>query len=326
MEHSRKKSCKECRYAKTRCDLKARCARCEKKGFACTYEQPTWASMPAAPDPNELFRTWLVETNTTEPDVSGKASHFQEAAGMTATPGQPHRKIHAVPVYEDSQEDLTRRGAARPSAATRDANDQTLNGVPDPVLAMPDAHDACTFGPIPGCSNEELLEKMNAQNALLQRALQEDANMIGTVAPEPETSMMEITSSLGHWKTMDSVSEMLPNILNRKKVNKVWELTNANNIWSQIKTYPMEFCKGRLPPFIHRSSLPGRSQSTTTEFNLSEALANFDGIAGMYFKKTSACHNIVLNAMFHEVNALNDEVRVLGESRLQLVQALADFA
>ena len=314
MEHSRKKSCKECRYAKTRCDLRARCARCEKKGFACTYEQSTWASMPAISDSSELFRTWLVETNTTGPDISSKACNCEKAAGVTATPGQPHPKTHAVPVYEDSQQEIMLRSAAIPPAATRDGNERRLNGVPDPVLAMPDAHDACTFGPIPGCSNEELLEKMNTQNALLQRALQEDASMTGTMAHEPATSIIENTSSLGHWKIMDSVSEMLPNILNRKKVNKVWELTTTNNIWSQIKTYPMEFCKGHLPPFIHGSNLPSHWQSTNTDSDLPEALANFRGIAGMYFQKTPACHNIVLNAMFHEVNALNDEVRILGRS------------
>ncbi|KAK0118158.1 hypothetical protein ONS95_012464 [Cadophora gregata] len=46
----------------------------------------------------------------------------------------------------------------------------------------------------------------------------------------------------------------------------------------------------------------------------------------MYFKKTSACHNIVLNAMFHEVNALNDEIGGCDKhSRLEALQALAMY-
>ncbi|KAH7319331.1 Alpha/Beta hydrolase protein [Rhexocercosporidium sp. MPI-PUGE-AT-0058] len=107
-----------------------------------------------------------------------------------------------------------------------------------------------------------------------------------------------LSPSSDHWKTIDTVSKMVPNLLDRKKVVK--------------------FCKGRLPHFVHRTYFgdggPGPKAGP---------LANFKSIAGMYFQKTVACNNLVLNAVFQEVNSLNEEVGSCGTNpRLEALQVL----
>ncbi|KAK0118159.1 hypothetical protein ONS95_012465 [Cadophora gregata] len=96
---------------------------------------------------------------------------------MTPTPDQPLSKAALIPGTHpniDAYKETIGRGIAVPLEAIFDRNEERLYGVPELPLSATDLHDVCSFGPVLGCSNEDLLAEMNTQNALLDKALQKN--------------------------------------------------------------------------------------------------------------------------------------------------------
>lgn len=216
-EQSRKKTCKQCRVAKTRCDLRVpTCGRCEKKRFGCGYEKPTWDVNSANSSSDGLYRTWLVESKTSTQD--GPTRACQTAGGTVSS--NISLNIQILPDADrDEQNCFIRRDRVMQPATTVDGRQagRQPNGVPQKPSNQHDMPRS--FSPISDNDPAELLQEMRTENALLDEAMHEDAEMTDALALDSELSMMKITSNRDHWKAIDSVSEMVPNMLNRKRLS-----------------------------------------------------------------------------------------------------------
>lgn len=83
MEYQRKKSCKQCRLSKTRCNLaKPHCQRCDRKNLPCRYEHLAinQSTGPASNEEGILYHSWVAGTRPPIP---------AQRTGMSQPEGDP---------------------------------------------------------------------------------------------------------------------------------------------------------------------------------------------------------------------------------------------
>jgi hypothetical protein len=85
MEYQRKKSCKQCRLSKTRCNLaKPHCQRCGRRNLPCKYEHQATSQASASSSNNDgaLFHSWVAGTRSTIPAPRTGVSQPEGSAGF----------------------------------------------------------------------------------------------------------------------------------------------------------------------------------------------------------------------------------------------------
>ncbi len=312
MEYSRKKSCKQCRVAKTRCSLDSpKCSRCGKKRLICQYEHQSRRLGRSVPVQVSMFHSWLVETNTVtqndqaEPEqeiltvpITSKQSSLEFRTSLGTLPDGIN-ELGPVDWSSDSQ----------PASITEDVsvNWGAVSGNDLETLQLDTEKDnICSFtppssGPTQGIGNEGVVP-----NQIIPLIAENGAGIM----PVSAFTIMQNTEPYSEsWQGLGNVT-MLPNILNRKEPGKMWELTAMNYIWATIESYPVHFKQNRLPPFIHNSCLLNGTVSSERGFaDLPEPLANCKGILPLYSQKTAGSRFLVLKTTFQEITRLNEEVR-----------------
>ena len=157
-------------------------------------------------------------------------------------------------------------------------------------------------------------DEQNDRNSTLGQpaaiTVEDGASLLLSLSTGIKRSSAFVTAS---WPELKQIPDSLPNLLNRKPMTKVVSMTVSNFLWATIKSYAVSFSGATLPPFVHRGSFAGHTQSSSGEaLNVSEPLANCHSIVPMYLQKTPACTNIILRTLLLEVQRIHDEVRSLS--------------
>jgi hypothetical protein len=87
MEYSRKRSCNQCRQAKTRCSLDPSvCSRCQKRKLDCQYEQQPRNRNNTPAVEGGVFHSWLPGTTAPAPPPAERGNSGQYHDGGRADP------------------------------------------------------------------------------------------------------------------------------------------------------------------------------------------------------------------------------------------------
>jgi hypothetical protein len=301
MENSRKKSCAQCRAAKTRCNLTIpRCLRCEKRRLPCKYEHHirNETSQPVTP-----YHTWLVGTRSEEPQppITGLASTINPRIAFI----DGNERNSEVPEF-----DISSSVAAGPMFQPN---------------AEWDSLEEISIAPMrPGIfsNNVEVLGDERFWTQRLPGSLEADGDVIVQRASPPISltadehfnnisrqaiAVMENASfDAAHWYALNVELKISPTFMCRRREQNMSELLTANLSWTTIRNYAIQFGQKILPPFIHRSHL--EHSSNANELILPETLENCSSLISMYLKKTKNGHGFVNKAMIIEIQRLYREV------------------
>jgi hypothetical protein len=318
MESTRKKSCRQCRIAKTRCSLtKPNCSRCVSKRLTCNYENRrrsrSHTPNPAQAVEDDMFHSWLAATKP------GLASAFREDPATTQS-----KQTGGVPVASSrffelqdfdipldnllgADSHLWNSAGPRTSPTVRlfdigldeQAPEHLQQSTEKDALDSACWFEASTQSPQRSPSVHHMSTNVNDENAFL-------TNLLSAMKESSQSVMVE-------WKTLSNFKGY-PNILNRKLPTKVSTLTVGNFLWSTIESYATGFGSSQLPPFIHRRNLKkeigGRHEDSA---NYPEPLANCEQIVPMFLNKTPSSKQLVMKTFILEVQRLHNEVSLVNK-------------
>ncbi|CZR55295.1 uncharacterized protein PAC_05182 [Phialocephala subalpina] len=281
MESTRKKSCNQCRLAKTRCSLDApSCDRCVKRKLPCKYQEQIQRRHASPLAQDGMFHSWLLGTHSTDP-----IKHNDD-------PPMYHTSLdnrNSEPL--DHQDGSLMNDIYRPNIDW--SLDVSLFVTPEPSAANPDLAR-------PDYVETSQTERESSTCWLEHSSLVDSGSNSGTqsvrrgavaiTADDGVDFLSELSSAmkqsskyvLASFQALNNVPSQIPNIFERKKTSSVSEMMKDNFLWSKIVSYATDFDKTLLPPFVHRSCL--MKDDTAQDFdyaNLPEALANCKNIVPM---------------------------------------------
>jgi hypothetical protein len=300
MDFSRKKSCSQCRLAKTRCNLDSpTCSRCRKKRLQCKYEHRTEPSTSPFVQ-NNMFHTWLASTNAADgsapvdinqnelPCEFRDSEYLEFPAPCDAALGD----LSALPMEWGNRQGI-------PEAALVDATERPTRSAPGRSM-----------------DGESLFWIEDQSSPLLNDSTPEQSRHISISVkkgdPSSASSAMKNASALvlANWETLREMTQDLPTLLNRKEPTTMSSLMIGNFIWATIESYAIQLGRSSLPPFIHRSSCASDIGGSHLDFEkLPEPLANCSNIIPLYVRKSPTTRALALKTLILEVQRLYDEVR-----------------
>lgn len=311
MEYSRKKSCNQCRSAKTRCTLDLpNCSRCTKRNLPCQYEHPPSrpsfaSSMPASP-----FHSWLAGTASI-PIATGNNFGQHDLfvpTGLNHVPEPLDLQLPLGPILDAMH--------GRPGAIDWSADRPTISVARNRSLDVPnsDAENPMQSFNGPASDSDEVIywirspgrddDDSSTRQAVPLTTSDEDAFMT-----EVSSVMQRSIFKLSPWETLKRVPNKMQNILNRRPATKMSELIAGNFLQSKFESYAIDFDEGKLPPFIHQSCIMKDVGSLEARFDhLPKPLANCKSILPMYLHKTQSCKGIIVKTLMMEVQRIHDEV------------------
>ncbi len=296
MESTRKKSCRHCRIAKTRCSLaKPTCSRCESKRLTCNYESRRNTRTPEPTIEGGMFHSWLTETNPRSPPAFREdalpSSHFSELPDFD------------TPLDDSFGTDAHLWNDAGPrNSPSAHLFDIILDGqAPDHFQQsiVRDALDSRSWSEV---------HSQNRQKSSSGPNISINPTDGGAFVKDFFSAMRDSERSVTvEWPILKDFSQY-PNILNRKCPKKISALTVGNFLWAAIESFATGFIGGQFPPFIHR-------KCSTKEFGgpdddsayIPEPLANCKQIIIMFSNKTPSSMQLLWKTLVQEVQRLYDE-------------------
>jgi hypothetical protein len=299
MESSRKKSCKQCRIAKTRCNRALPlCSRCESRRLPCKYEPQVRSHKPPPPRGGGSFHSWATTTNSTS--TAAKAG---EGAGLQVEQGKPSL--------------LSTTNLGVPESV-----DFNLSAIPalegDFVAGMPWDDNSVTWPMLQDSTEGEGMSAEQHLGRFLESTEEDLQNSISwfefasgtpvhtekgttpqlkstmpTKAKDQTDILSDVSLAMSRssnviqasWDALKKIRNTSPNLLNRKEDSTMSSLMTGNLQWATIQSYVTAFADGILPPFIHRSCAVKSLQGQNTEHSdLPESLANCRSVVEMYLK------------------------------------------
>ena len=302
MDFSRRKSCAQCRLAKTRCNLDSpTCSRCRKKRLQCKYEhriEPSTSPLAR----NNAFHSWLASTNTADGSAPIDIGENELQCEFRDS------EYLDFPVLSDAGFDHTSAQLPIEWGTRQGISEASLaDGTEGPLRSLP--------GQI---TDEESMFWIGYQpSPLANDNTSTSAQRISVSARKADvssiSSAMKNTSRLviASWQALRETTDDMPTLLNRKKPTTMSSLMIGNFMWAKLESYAIQFGSGSLPPFIHRNFCADNTEGGSLHFNkLPEPLANCFNIVPLYMRKTPTTEALAFKTLILEIQRLYDEVRV----------------
>jgi Fungal Zn(2)-Cys(6) binuclear cluster domain len=314
MDFSRRKSCIQCRRAKTRCNLdSSTCSRCRKKRLQCNYEHRTAPSTSPSVQ-NNMFHSWLASTN-----AAGGSAPVDINQNELPCESRDSEYLELPVLFDAVFDELS---------APLPMEWSTRQGIPEAGLAN------ATEGPTrsaPGHSTdgESMFWIEYQPSPLANDSISAPPQHNSVSAKKGDvsslSSAMKNTSKLllASWQALRDTIGDLPTLLNRKKPTTMLSLTIGNFIWATIESYAIQLGRRSLPPFIHRSSCASEIGDRCLDFDkLPEPLANCYNIIPLYMQKTPITQPLAFKTLILEIQRLYDEVRILLSAKVKQMLTL----
>jgi len=325
MENPRKRSCRQCRLAKARCNLAVpHCQRCERRNLPCKYENRSINHNVAPSNDGNSFHSWVIGTRSTlQNPGAGQISvprpedpaDFDQAADNARISEFLNFDIALNPGVEDmyrtdmewnnesaisTTEAPPEMGARRDVLSLEKETQQDVCWYEFPSNSSPSSRSPIPWQAVPITASDGSRHSLDFISSLMQCS---PFDMAG-------------------WEALDKEPIKLPNLLNRKPSQTAGSLLIHSFLWSTIKSHAFNFKNGTLPFFIHRQSSPEICQGG----NASEPLANCRIVISMHCEKTPACKSLVLKTLLLEIQRIYEQVRssccsYCGKYRTELKQS-----
>jgi hypothetical protein len=327
MDFSRRKSCEQCRRAKTRCSLDApTCLRCQKRHLPCKYAQRTQPSTHSPIVQSSMFHSWLASTNPEPMPLSTEDNAFAELDQNGALEMNDSRiagylefQIPSDPIIDDflRPEPMEWSEHRRAPGLDRWSPGDQRTSVQE-AERIPVGESVCWLGN--QCPTSAWDENTFSHGQIVPITTKEgDASSYA--------SAMKYSSKLvlASWQVLKQIPDDLPSLLKRKQHTKPASLTIGNFLWATIESYAVEISSRKvLPPFIHRSCCKKDREEGDLDFsNLPEPLANCFSISQMYRQKTPGCKHLVYRTLILEVQRLHDEVCLFPINKQHISKTVA---
>jgi hypothetical protein len=306
MESTRKKSCRQCRLAKTRCSLDVpHCTRCSRRNLHCKYDRLVRNPNNALGD-GSLLHSWSV-------------APYGTLQSPEACQGSPARAVPG-PTAADS------RSASVPGQLDFNQS-QIVDLEHDPYMGMSWNNEGANWPNnvgmleaeenVIGCDQSRILDPLEQD---FQDGITLFEFISGTTARNIEESrdlLFKVSLAMNRgsnvfqarWHAFSDARNGVPNLLSRNPNTKLSSLLIGNHLWATLESFAVRFCDGLLPPFIHNSSRPENAEGHfMTLADLPGALANCQSIVQMYLSKTPGNTALVLRTLLLEVQRLHGEV------------------
>jgi hypothetical protein len=317
MDFSRRKSCAQCRLAKTRCNLDSpTCSRCRKKRLHCNYEHRTQSSTSPLAQ-NNIFHSWLASTNAEGGSVPVDINQNEASCEFRDS------EYLEFPVLFDAAFDDLSAPLPMELSTTQVISEAGLTNATEAPTRSPPGHsmDGESIFWIDYQLSSSANDSVSAppqHNSVL--AKQGDVSSVSSVMKNASKLLLE------NWQALREMTGDLPTLLHRTKPTTMLSLTIGNFIWATIESYAIQLRRRSLPPFIHRSSCAKEIEDRCLDFDkLPEPLANCYNIIPLYVQKTPTTQPLAFKTLILEVQRLYDEVHSLLSAKVKQKLILFSF-
>ncbi|KAH8595615.1 hypothetical protein B0O99DRAFT_622280 [Bisporella sp. PMI_857] len=287
----RKRSCAQCRSAKTRCSLSApKCSRCLSRRLSCDYRD----TLPRAVSSAGLEDTW-----------------------QDALP---------APLAQETAPSISERDIPNPLAISDVADNMLwddLNSMLQPINA-----DSWLENPFSNLTTSNTLQEEPVQQKsfsyLLTAPLEEP---IRTFLIKLSQQLYSRDVLLLR-PCLELVPPRFNDLLSPKSINVLGKSLISSYILNKFSSYTTMLATMALPPVIHKfGSAPDlSSQHLTCDFELLEPLANCKAFIPMFRSKTPGSAKFLNRILVNEVQRLHIEFHKYDErTRLAAIQSLAIY-
>lgn len=303
MESQRRRSCKQCRQAKSRCNLAIpHCQRCERRNLPCKYERQTARHNVAPSNDVSPYHMWVVGTKA--PRTDQVTQPVADAAFDEVTDNVRISELLDFDIPLD-----TDVGGLYDMEWNNERAIPTTEALPQreerqEIPSDKETQNVCWFE-VP--SNASSGAKSPAPRQSARITVEEGSRYFNEFALSMLRTLPSRSFDMPGWQELGIESKKLTNLLNRKPVQRAGCLFTRNFLWSTIKTQAFDFENRTLPFFVHRQSSPEICQSA----NAAESLANCRSIISMYRQRTPACTNLVVKTLLQEIQRIYEQVRSL---------------
>ncbi|KAM3070494.1 hypothetical protein ACMFMG_010317 [Clarireedia jacksonii] len=296
----RKKSCAQCRRAKSRCSLTSPiCSRCTSKRLKCDYSE----ALESASNLDGRNALWQNRSVTAALSPLRGSTPVGDLVGERATVSNVFEfnmpglggDVELFPEFDWNSQSPGIFGNQDLGMNFHTEGDLTSSSTASSTLLLPRS------------SNSEIdIEDLEESHAIF-----EDLFISWKVTcPWPDPS---------------KVPKRFQQLLSKRTMKTLPETLSANHVYSTLVTYPALLNTGSLPPFIHPTvqSIEGYSSIHTL---LPEPLANCSSFVAMFLSKTPTSTPFVLRTLQNEIERLRNEYRQIDRrGKLAAIQALAIY-
>lgn len=282
-----KRSCAQCRLAKTRCSLSVpNCTRCQARSLRCDYSE----ALPRAAPSERSHTGFSPDTPRFFHSVDSAAPHIPRIA-----PIEQMTEPSNVNMFPELQLEDLQWG----NSTTDDVDDILRN---DPSwfefpfagshlrTGLEEPLDPVFRTPYPEAGQEEPQE--NNYVTELSRKL-----FISELAILP-------------WPSPQRIPKRFHTLLSRRPMERLGSELVTNHLFTIINSYPNMLGTPELPPFIHRYCFIEEVdvQHPDSSSELPEPLANCQAFMALFLSKTARSNTFVMKTLFMEVQRLHNEV------------------
>ena len=322
MPISRKKSCRQCRVAKTRCSLSLPCSRCSERSLQCDFEDafPRFAPYRIRSEASELRHVAQSPRATSngpeisqQPDLAQIEELIEERIeDINASSLEPEGNFS----YDYENPDFMQANDA--------LNIPALDWSPAPSFLAchpPGTFNSSFCGVSPNVISEvidqpgqsSLPTNPNSPFEHLQahpratRQKYHDSQMELSL-PNQSMSSAEIERGVAAMIGFDSRKILLP-----RKTTNAQSFLITQIIWGQIRVYPKLIIEGQLPPFIYPpcvidDKMPKSCIANGVHSCLPKPLAICASLVSMFYSRTAANSAFVWKSIYSEEERLKQEV------------------
>ncbi|KAL6882370.1 hypothetical protein HDV57DRAFT_509504 [Trichoderma longibrachiatum] len=315
MPLSRKKSCVQCRRAKTRCTLSLpRCSRCLSKGLPCEYAGaalPRMGPYPVLP----LADSTPIPHRDTLPNAGDVRVLAAGHGGPAAVPG--YAVLNPLDIDSSSLSATASSSSAGQMAAPLQSTRADWPPLLDPSHET--SLDTSAMGLIEPCPN--LFIFLNSITMNTPSEPDEDNHLRSPITGSGSTQ----SDFLLHDKQP-------PHILTRRRALTASSVLTTRTILGQVRSYPSMMVSGHaLPPFIHsRCTLDdGLTYDCARQGRhvcLRKTLSVCASLVGMWMDRTPVSSGFVWETIYNEVGRMHREHESFdSETMLESIQALTIY-
>lgn len=301
----RKRSCAQCRRAKTRCSLSSpNCSRCTSRSLQCDYSE----ALPSSGSLGLASNSWegVVVREMARPGAgSGQlepASGF-DVAGHHAS--EIDLNFLGVDVTSTIQWDLEMeqfesRQVSRKSPFVFGGSDSAFEAS-DPFIQNLNDRSTASWIEYPFTPTIEVQETQSRRQS--PSHVREDVPQETYLAELSRRLFMDFHAP--PWPSPKTIPITMLNLLSRRLFERIGSNLTANFLFSTIQSYPEMLSTSNFPPFVHQ-------YFSTMDSDLPEPLANCMVFMAMFRSKAPASEKFVYKTLFTEAQRLHNEVSLAG--------------
>ena len=340
----RKKSCDECRNAKTRCSLTMpECSRCEVRGLECKYENVPYASdtSPRATrrvpirqeSPAEIIADTVLPVNSLS--AAEQASTIPSLNTPLPVPSCEDGRLGS-PIFQELN--AVRGSTFSPSLDMNDVSSKVYQSDLQGTRIHPRSliEDLDFTSMFPAVTSSSKITPFSPQQAYSLNSFGHWIEDVPNDQPS-ETAPVQFekypTYHYESWEPFSwdsqtsSLSSVRPPSVAPVEITPIIEARSlsyrtyaastshlsAKVVLGTLKSYPKMILEGSLPPFLHhcyfaREDTDIFSRRNRREIRFPEALANCQSILHMFFMRTKESSAFVWRMMRSEQQRLRREV------------------